>query len=68
MATVKMRDGTYDITDRMVGVSDEEGETTEGLCHWRKVGGIREKGFPMSVMIGTLLVGKHVKPRRENLF
>ena len=45
MATVKMRDGTYDITDRMVGVSDEEGEATEGLCHWRKVGGIREKAF-----------------------
>ena len=28
-----MRDGTYSIADGMVGVSDEEGETTEGICH-----------------------------------
>ena len=37
---MKMRDGIYNITDRMVGVSsDEEGKTTEGLCRWRKGGG-----------------------------
>ena len=33
--TAKMRDGTYYITDRMVGV---DWETTEGLCHRRKGG------------------------------
>ena len=40
--TTKMRDGTYNVTDRMVGV---EGETTERLYHWRK-GGYTGKELP----------------------
>ena len=41
--TAKMRDVTYNNTDRMVGVSVGEGETTEGLSHRRKGGEVYEK-------------------------
>ena len=39
----KMRDVTYNITDRMADVSVEKGEVMEGLCHWRKGGEVYEK-------------------------
>lgn len=65
---MKMRDGIYNITDRMVGVSsDEEGKTTEGLCRWRKGGGIREKRFSMSIMIGTFL-WRHASCHKGGLY